>query len=246
MFVRGDHALEGAGGAAALSFGRAPAAIAPVSIADRLRNRVADIDLVPDLGSNIGSADWWRGAATCAALCVATIALAPGLDRPIYRASADVMTGADFDEARTQSIAPLAYGGNSGRRLAPTALVTPLTDTPERPILELTTTLSSGPALAAALERAMDGHPHSLVDVSNRQVGIEVSGPDAAAALNAGCPLDLDVHAFPVSMCTRTVLAKTEIVLWRTAPELFRVEVWRSFAAYAWSFLAEASREFRA
>ena len=102
-----------------------------------------------------------------------------------------------------------------------------------------------GPALAAALERAMDGHPHSLVDVSNRQVGIGVSGSDAAAALNAGCPLDLNAQSFPVGMCTRTVLAKTEIVLWRTAPELFRVEVWRSFAAYAWSFLVEASREFR-
>ena len=104
---------------------------------------------------------------------------------------------------------------------------------------------ADGPALADALERAMDGHAHSLVDASQRQVGIEVSGPDAAAALNAGCPLDLDVSAFPVGMCTRTVLAKAEIVLWRTAATVFRVEVWRSFAAYSWAFLAEASREFR-
>lgn len=102
-----------------------------------------------------------------------------------------------------------------------------------------------GPALATALERAMDGHPHSLVDVSSRQVGIEVSGPDAPAALNAGCPLDLDPSAFPVGACTRTVLAKAEIVLWRTAPDTFRVEGWRSFAAYVWAFLVEASREFR-
>ena len=106
--------------------------------------------------------------------------------------------------------------------------------------------VAEGPALATALERAMDGHPHSLVDVSHRQAGIEVSGPDAAATLNAGCPLDLDADAFPPGMCTRTVLAKAEIVLWRTAPETFRVEAWRSFAAYVWSFLEEASREFRA
>jgi sarcosine oxidase subunit gamma len=104
---------------------------------------------------------------------------------------------------------------------------------------------AESPALAAALERAMEGQSHSLVDVSNRQAGIEVSGPDAAATLNAGCPLDLDPEAFPVGMCTRTVLAKAEIVLWRTAPATFRVEVSRSFAAYAWSFLVEASREFR-
>ena len=81
--------------------------------------------------------------------------------------------------------------------------------------------------------------------MSRRQAGIEVDGPDAAATLNAGCPLDLDPAAFPVGMCTRTVLAKSEIVLWRTAPATFRVEVPRSFAAYAWSFLMEASREFR-
>jgi sarcosine oxidase, subunit gamma len=105
---------------------------------------------------------------------------------------------------------------------------------------------ADGPALAASLDHVMAGLPHSLVDVSHRQVAIEVAGPEAAAVLNAGCPLDLDETAFPVSMCTRTVLAKAEIVLWRVAPELFRVEVWRSFADYVWLFLEEASREHRA
>lgn len=101
-------------------------------------------------------------------------------------------------------------------------------------------------ALAGALEQAMAGKPHALADVSHRQVGIAVAGPHAAVVLNAGCPLDLDPGAFPPGMCTRTVLAKIEIVLWRTAPLLFHVEVSRSVAAYAWRFLAEASREFRA
>lgn len=104
---------------------------------------------------------------------------------------------------------------------------------------------ADGAALAAGLERAMEGHPHSLVDVSHRQAGIEVSGSAAAAALNAGCPLDLDAEAFPTGMCTRTLLAKAEIVLWRTAPATFRIEVWRSFAAYVWGVLDEATREFR-
>lgn len=103
----------------------------------------------------------------------------------------------------------------------------------------------AGQALADTLERAMQDQPHALVDVSHRQVGIAVSGPDAAATLNAGCPLDLDPAAFPVGMCTRTVLGKSEIVLWRTGPETFRLGVWRSFADYAWRFLEEASRGFR-
>jgi sarcosine oxidase, subunit gamma len=56
--------------------------------------------------------------------------------------------------------------------------------------------------------------------------------------------LDLDLSAFPVGMCTRTVLAKAEIVLWRTSQDVFHVEVWRSFADYVSRFLAEVAREF--
>ena len=43
-------------------------------------------------------------------------------------------------------------------------------------------------------------------------------------------------------MCTRTMLAKAEVVLWRTEPQVFRVEVWRSFVAYVAQFLGEAAR----
>ena len=82
------------------------------------------------------------------------------------------------------------------------------------------------------------GVPHSLVDVSDRQVGIVLEGPQAANMLNAGCPLDLQ-GAFPVGMCTRTVFAKAEIVLWHTATETWRIEVWRSFAAYLRGLLME-------
>ncbi len=95
---------------------------------------------------------------------------------------------------------------------------------------------------AAGLRTALAGLPHSLVDVSHRQVALEVSGRDAPLLLAAGCPLDLDASAFPVRMCTRTMLAKTEIVLWRTGPEVFRIEVWRSFAPYVCAFLSQAAR----
>ena len=97
--------------------------------------------------------------------------------------------------------------------------------------------------LTATLIPALRDLPHSLVDVSHRQIALEVSGPHAAAVLNAGCPLDLDLSAFPVGMCTRTVFAKAEIVLWRTSTDVFHVEVWRSFASYLTEFLAEVARE---
>jgi sarcosine oxidase subunit gamma len=43
-------------------------------------------------------------------------------------------------------------------------------------------------------------------------------------------------------MCTRTVLGKAEVLLWRTDAQAFRLEVWRSFAPYVAQFLGEASR----
>jgi sarcosine oxidase subunit gamma len=87
----------------------------------------------------------------------------------------------------------------------------------------------------------MGAHPHSLVEVSDRQVGLVVNGPEAEAVLAVGCPLDLDQAAFPVGMCTRTVLSKAEIVLWRTGPQTFHLEVWRSFSAYLRQYLAASA-----
>lgn len=95
---------------------------------------------------------------------------------------------------------------------------------------------------ADALRAALGERPHSLVDVSHRQLAIELSGAHAATLLAAGSPLDLDPSAFPVGMCTRTMLGKAEVVLWRTGPEVFRIEVWRSFALYVAAFLEEAVR----
>jgi sarcosine oxidase subunit gamma len=86
--------------------------------------------------------------------------------------------------------------------------------------------------------------PYSLVDVSDRQVGLRLSGPRAVTVLAGGAPLDLDLTVFPVGMCTRTVLAKAEIVLWRQGLDCFHIDVWRSFAPYVRGFLREHMREF--
>ena len=101
----------------------------------------------------------------------------------------------------------------------------------------------AGAEMAGLLQRALEGMPHSLVDVSHAQVAIEVSGAGAVTALNIGCPLDLDAAAFPIDMCTRTVFAKAQIVLWRTGPETFRVDTARSFAPYVTKVLALAARD---
>lgn len=101
---------------------------------------------------------------------------------------------------------------------------------------------SEAKAIAAAFDAGLKDLPHSLVEISARQIALELSGTDAALALNAGCPLDFD--RFPVGGCTRTMLGKAEITLWRRAADRFHLEVWRSFADYVRGFLLESGREF--
>lgn len=88
--------------------------------------------------------------------------------------------------------------------------------------------------------------PHSLVDVSHRQTGLTLSGTQVRDVLSSGCPLDLDPAAFPVGMCTRTLFAGVEIVLWHTEPDRFRLEHQRSVAGCVHAMLAETARELEA
>jgi sarcosine oxidase, subunit gamma len=97
-------------------------------------------------------------------------------------------------------------------------------------------------AVLAALAERLAGMPHSLVEVSQRQVAVSVRGAAASDLLNAGCPLDLDPAAFPAGACTRTILGKAEVVLWRLATEEYHLEVPRSFSGYVLGWLAEAGQ----
>lgn len=128
-----------------LPFGRAGLAKPPLSR--------FSIDVLPDLGVDIGSRPWWRGLAGCLALCAITIMLAPGF-RPLDVPAATPVTAAVWEESRAQAIAPLAWGGDTGRRMAATDAVQPLGDTPERPQIDLAATLGDGDSLHRALERA--------------------------------------------------------------------------------------------
>ena len=113
----------------------------------------ADIDLVVDLGVRIGSGQWFRGLATCAALCYIAYSLAPPA-RAMPGASPAPMPEPHWEEARALSFAPLALGADTGRRMAPTEAVEPLAEAPERPRLDLVATLGRGDGFARVLERA--------------------------------------------------------------------------------------------
>lgn len=102
-----------------------------------------------------------------------------------------------------------------------------------------------GGSLAASLEDALASLHHALVDVSERYVGVMITGARAADVLAAGCPIDLHPRGFPAGSATRTLVGKAEVILLRRddAPA-FELLVGRSFAPYLWRFLVNAGREF--
>jgi sarcosine oxidase subunit gamma len=93
----------------------------------------------------------------------------------------------------------------------------------------------------ADIAAALGGLTHVLVDVGQRHLALALEGADAAVLLNAACPLDLDEAVFPVNACTRTLLGKVEILLWRMAPHRFHLETGRSYMPYARALLEEAT-----
>jgi sarcosine oxidase subunit gamma len=97
-------------------------------------------------------------------------------------------------------------------------------------------------SVASELSAALAGTAHSLVDISQRHVALQVSGPHASEILSTGCPLDLDPAEFPPGMCTRTLFGKADIILWRTSAEEYHLEVWRSFSDYVTGCLREAAQ----
>ncbi|MGO9950054.1 MAG: sarcosine oxidase subunit gamma, partial [Steroidobacteraceae bacterium] len=103
---------------------------------------------------------------------------------------------------------------------------------------------SAAAGLATAIAQALGGLPHSLVDISHRQIALALSGPHAADILSGACPLDLGIAQFPVGACTRTVFAKADVVLWRTAFDTFQLEVARSFGSYVSDLLREIALDF--
>jgi murein DD-endopeptidase MepM/ murein hydrolase activator NlpD len=144
-------------------------------------------DFVPDLGSDIGSLRWWRGLVTCGLLCTTAILIAPPF-APLPGSAAPRAVGDAWEETRAQSIAPLAWGGDTGRRMAANDLVVPLGDTPERPSLTMTATLGQGDGFARVLERAGagNGEAQNVAKIISSAVGLSDIKPGTVINLTLG------------------------------------------------------------
>lgn len=144
-----------------------------------LYDRLVVADLAPDLGADIGSKTWRRGAATCALLCGSAFLLSPGF-RALPGHAPARLEGEAWEESRAQSITPIAWGGDSGKRMAANNLAVPLVSSPERPTLELLATIGRGDGFVRVLERAGIGANDA------RLVASLVAGVTPVANITAG------------------------------------------------------------
>lgn len=110
-------------------------------------------DLAPDLAEDIGSRRWFRGLGTMLGLALFTVSFWPDFEA-IAAPPAMPLNSRQRDEFRSQTIAPLALGADSGARMGPSALVVPLIAAPERSLVQLTATLGQGDSFRRMLERA--------------------------------------------------------------------------------------------
>lgn len=87
-------------------------------------------------------------------------------------------------------------------------------------------------------------HPHSLVDISGREVTLLIEGPKAVELLTLGCPRD--IATIPTGEGRRTLFDGATGVLWRDADDRFRMDVWNSFAGHIAQLLETGCKELAA
>ena len=80
----------------------------------------------------------------------------------------------------------------------------------------------------------------AAVDVSANRVCLELTGEGAADVLARGCALDLHASVFPPGRCAQTLVARAQVILYRTEEHAFRLLVRPSFADYLRAWLRDA------
>ncbi|MCX2725258.1 sarcosine oxidase subunit gamma [Roseibium salinum] len=100
---------------------------------------------------------------------------------------------------------------------------------------------ADAPGLIAACAGVYDQAPHSLTEITDREISVQIEGPKAADLLTLGCPRDID--RLSEGEGRRTLLDGSTVVLWRDGADRFRVDIWRSFAPHVLSLLETGCAE---
>lgn len=98
-------------------------------------------------------------------------------------------------------------------------------------------------ALVAASASAYPQIPHSLVEISDREITLRISGAQALTALTTGCPRDIE--AMPLGTGARTLFDTATVILCRDDRQEFRMDVWRSFLPHVRALLDQVMVELK-
>lgn len=108
--------------------------------------------LVVDLGHNLFSKDWWRGATTLAALIAWALMLGAGIE-PLPAGAPPEPAKDVRAQWQATGVGSLAQGSRSGLRMAASPLVEPIAQAPERAFIDVFATIGRD-GLARSLFRA--------------------------------------------------------------------------------------------
>lgn len=100
------------------------------------------------------------------------------------------------------------------------------------------------PDITSAFTKLYETTPHSLTDISDREITILLEGDQVADLIAIGNPLDL--RKFETGRSERTLFDTAQIVLHRDREDCFRIDVWRSFFPHVWGMLIVGNRELSA
>lgn len=184
----------------------APAAVAAAVDAPRFR-------LAVDLGEELFSANWWRGAATLA-LMAATLGAITPWPAPLPGGNAGLVSDEQQTQLTALGIAPARSGGLSGGRMAASARVETLIAAPERAHVQLSVRIGGGdrigpllarigavPADAARVAQLIEAQaphgfaPGTAIDIRLGRKGAAGQRPIERVALRASLDLNLAIDA---------------------------------------------------
>lgn len=139
--------------------------------------------LVVDLGDDLFSRDWWRGAATLAVLIFWALMLGPGIE-PLPAGSSSEPARVVKEQWQAAGIGSQAGGSRSGMRMAARPTVQPIAQAPERAFVVLFATVGSD-GLARSLARlgAATGDAVAVESMVRSGGGRVVSGTPVSVVL---------------------------------------------------------------
>jgi sarcosine oxidase subunit gamma len=98
--------------------------------------------------------------------------------------------------------------------------------------------------MVAALDGRADGEPHILAtNLSSGRCVIGLSGPNARALIETGCPLDLHPRVFGAGRCAASLFNETSVIIDQLSDEpAYALIAERALAANLWDQLLDAVR----